>query len=93
MPGIGPMELIIVLVIALIFLGPKRLPEAGRSLGRGLREFKDSVSGNSVDDDDDGREPALAAAVSSPAGPISEAKSDAAAEPAEPAAPAADPKP
>ena len=63
MPGIGPMELIIVLVIALIFLGPKKLPEAGRSLGRGLREFKDSVSGNSHDDDDDGREPALAAAT------------------------------
>jgi sec-independent protein translocase protein TatA len=45
MPNIGPMELIIVLVIALIVLGPKRLPEAGRSLGRGMREFKDSVRG------------------------------------------------
>lgn len=43
--NIGPMELTIVLVIALIVLGPKRLPEAGRSLGRGLREFKQSVSG------------------------------------------------
>ena len=50
MPGIGPMELIIVLVIALIFLGPKKLPEAGRSLGRGLREFKDSVTGKDSDD-------------------------------------------
>jgi sec-independent protein translocase protein TatA len=39
------MELIVVLVIALIILGPKRLPAAGRSLGRGLREFKDGVSG------------------------------------------------
>jgi sec-independent protein translocase protein TatA len=39
------MELIIVLAIALIVLGPKKLPDAGRSLGRGLREFKDSVSG------------------------------------------------
>ncbi len=38
MPNIGPMELIIVLVLALIVLGPKRLPDAGRSLGRGLRE-------------------------------------------------------
>jgi sec-independent protein translocase protein TatA len=45
MPGIGPLELIVVLAIALIVLGPKRLPDAGRSLGRGLREFRDSVSG------------------------------------------------
>jgi sec-independent protein translocase protein TatA len=45
MPSIGPMELIVVLVIALVVLGPKRLPDAGRSLGRGLREFKDSVGG------------------------------------------------
>lgn len=56
--NVGPMELIIVLVIALIVLGPKRLPEAGRALGKGLKEFKDSISGNSPDDDDDGREPA-----------------------------------
>ncbi|MEA2248712.1 MAG: sec-independent protein translocase protein TatA, partial [Solirubrobacteraceae bacterium] len=40
MPSIGPMELIVVLAIALIVLGPKRLPEAGKSLGRGIREFK-----------------------------------------------------
>jgi sec-independent protein translocase protein TatA len=39
------MELIVVLVIALIVLGPKRLPDVGRSLGGGLREFKDSVAG------------------------------------------------
>jgi sec-independent protein translocase protein TatA len=45
MAAIGPLELIVVLAIALIVLGPKRLPDAGRSLGRGLREFKDSVSG------------------------------------------------
>ena len=45
MPAIGPLEMIVVLAIALIVLGPKRLPDAGRSLGRGLREFKDSVSG------------------------------------------------
>ena len=50
--GIGPGELIIVLVLALIILGPKRLPEVGRSVGRGMREFKEGISGNSKDDDD-----------------------------------------
>jgi sec-independent protein translocase protein TatA len=44
-PGIGPMELIIVLGIALIVFGPKRLPDLGRSLGGGMREFKNSVTG------------------------------------------------
>lgn len=53
MPNVGPMELIIVLVIALLVLGPKRLPDAGRSLGRGMREFKDSLAGNSKEDDDE----------------------------------------
>lgn len=43
-PSIGPAEIIIVLVIVLIIFGPKRLPELGRSMGRGLREFKSSVS-------------------------------------------------
>ena len=53
--GIGVPELLIVLVIALIVLGPKKLPEVGRSLGRGMREFKDSVSGMRIDDDEDDR--------------------------------------
>jgi len=51
--NIGAPELIIVLVIALIVLGPKKLPEVGRSIGHGMREFKDSISGSSRDDDDD----------------------------------------
>ncbi len=51
--SVGPMELVIVLVIALIILGPKRLPEAGKSLGRGMREFKNSIAGMSQNDEDD----------------------------------------
>ena len=53
MPNIGPLEITIVLVIVLIIFGPKRLPDLGRSLGRGMREFKDSISGVTVDDDED----------------------------------------
>jgi sec-independent protein translocase protein TatA len=45
MPSIGPMELIIVLAIALLVVGPRKLPELGRSLGGGMREFKDSITG------------------------------------------------
>jgi sec-independent protein translocase protein TatA len=55
--NVGPTELIIVLVIALLVLGPKRLPEVGRSVGKGMREFKESLSGSTRDDDlDDDRE-------------------------------------
>jgi sec-independent protein translocase protein TatA len=53
--NIGPMELIVVLVIALVVLGPKKLPEVGKSLGKGMREFKDSLSNMSGDDDDDAK--------------------------------------
>lgn len=53
MPNIGPLEIIVVLVIVLIIFGPKRLPDLGRSLGRGMREFKDSVTGKDKDDDED----------------------------------------
>ena len=51
--NIGPMELVIVLVIALLVIGPKRLPEVGKSLGKGMREFKESISGDHDDDEDD----------------------------------------
>jgi sec-independent protein translocase protein TatA len=43
--GVGPLEVLILLLVALLVFGPKRLPEMGRSLGRGMREFKDSISG------------------------------------------------
>jgi sec-independent protein translocase protein TatA len=51
--NIGPLEIIVVLIIALIVFGPKRLPELGNSLGKGIREFKDSVTGENKDDDVD----------------------------------------
>jgi sec-independent protein translocase protein TatA len=51
--GIGPLELIIVLVIVLVIFGPKRLPGLGRSLGSGMREFKDSISGKGGDAEKD----------------------------------------
>lgn len=50
MPNIGPLELAIVLIIALVIFGPKRLPELGRSVGNGLREFKSSVTGDKDDE-------------------------------------------
>ncbi len=58
MPNVGPMELIVILAIALIVLGPKKLPEVGRSVGRGMREFKDALSSDHDRDEDDER-PAL----------------------------------
>ena len=55
--NLGPGELLLILAIALVVLGPKKLPEVGRSLGRGMREFKESVSnmGGGGDDDDETR--------------------------------------
>ncbi len=49
----GPLELMVILVVALIVLGPARLPEAARSVGRGMRELKESLT----NDDDDERDP------------------------------------
>ncbi|HVF79979.1 MAG TPA: twin-arginine translocase TatA/TatE family subunit [Solirubrobacteraceae bacterium] len=51
--NLGPGELLLILAIALVVLGPKKLPEVGKSLGKGMREFKASVSNMTGDDDDD----------------------------------------
>jgi sec-independent protein translocase protein TatA len=48
-PEVGITGLIVILIVALLVFGPKRLPEIGRSLGKGMREFKDSISGGSND--------------------------------------------
>jgi sec-independent protein translocase protein TatA len=48
----GPLELLVILGIALIVLGPKKLPEAARSVGRGMREFKETLQGGDDYDDD-----------------------------------------
>jgi sec-independent protein translocase protein TatA len=57
--SIGPLELAIVLGIVLLIFGPKRLPGLGRSLGSGMREFKDSITGKAdkdLDEDEDARD-------------------------------------
>jgi sec-independent protein translocase protein TatA len=69
------MELVIVLIVALVVLGPKRLPEVGRSLGNGIREFKDSIQNGSDQHDDPALdvenppEPVATAAATAPAAP------------------------
>lgn len=60
MPNIGPMEIILVLIVALIVFGPKKLPELGKSLGKGISEFKGSISGEH-------ELPAAPAAIAEPA--------------------------
>ncbi len=50
--NIGPLEIVVVLIIALVVFGPKRLPELGRSLGKGIREFRGSIGGDHDDEDD-----------------------------------------
>ena len=69
MGPIGIPELGVVLVVVLLIFGPKRLPQMGRSLGSGMREFKDGITGKSSPDDDDEseaeRRPEIAAARAS----------------------------
>lgn len=51
--NIGPLEIIVVLIIALIVFGPKRLPELGRSLGKGIREFRGSLGGDHDEEEEE----------------------------------------
>ena len=66
MPNIGTGEILLLLLLALLLFGAKRLPEIGRSLGRGMREFKDSVTGK---DDDERAELPVGTQDTAPAPP------------------------
>ena len=69
-------DVLVVLLIVILIMGPKRLPALGKSLGHGMREFKDGITGKSSADDDDER-PAITQATESPAATTSEpAKAD-----------------
>ncbi len=77
--GLGlenPLHLLIIAVIVLLVFGPKRLPEAGKSLGKGIRQFRDAITGG--DDDEDEKRPQVTPAAEAPAAP----EADAAPEPA-----------
>jgi sec-independent protein translocase protein TatA len=74
MGNVGPLELVIVLLIALVIFGPKRLPEIGRSLGHGIRGLRESLAGESEETADEGgrrestRLPRLSAPAPTPRG-------------------------
>jgi sec-independent protein translocase protein TatA len=89
--GIGIWELLILLLVLLLVFGPKRLPEMGRQLGKGMREFKDSVTGDSKDDEDVVLPPAEPAVLPQPVLPEATvpAEPSVPAESSVPAAPAA----
>jgi sec-independent protein translocase protein TatA len=70
MPNVGPLELIVVLIIALVIFGPKRLPELGRSLGKGIREFRGSLSSDSNDEDDEDKPRAIEESKADAAEPV-----------------------
>jgi len=75
MPGnIGPLEIAIVLIIALLVFGPKRLPELGKSLGKGIREFKGSITGEDKDEQQQSDEQAQIAAADPTPPPPSQAE-------------------
>jgi sec-independent protein translocase protein TatA len=72
MPNIGPLEIVVILIIVLLIFGAKRIPEVGRSLGKGIRGFKSTLEGDK-DEDDDESERDKPAALPRPAGPTTEA--------------------
>ncbi len=66
LPNVGPLEIAVVLIIVLIIFGPKRLPELGKSMGHGIREFKNSLSGESDTDSPDEKKRELEASQQTP---------------------------
>jgi sec-independent protein translocase protein TatA len=66
MGNISIWEILLLLLVLLLVFGPKRLPEMGRSLGRGMREFKDSITGKGKDEDEEPEQAALTAATAAP---------------------------
>lgn len=67
--NIGPLEIVVVLIIALVVFGPKRLPELGRSLGKGIREFRGSLGGDSDDEETQARQREIEAGEREPVAP------------------------
>src|SRR3954469_25102537 len=88
MPNVGPLEIAVVLIIVLIIFGPKRLPELGQSMGRGICEFKNSLSGDKEEDEGEQKRPGLEAThqlqVSQPQPPQAQTGAAATETPAEP---------
>jgi sec-independent protein translocase protein TatA len=89
MPNVGPLEIAVVLIIVLIIFGPKRLPELGQSMGRGIREFKNSISGDKDEDSPEEKRRELEASQQvqasqpQPPPPAAEASAEKPAEPVE----------
>jgi len=83
MPNVGPLEIAVVLVIVLIIFGPKRLPELGQSMGRGIREFKNSISGDKDKDSPEEKRRELQASESQPTPPATATTTEKPAEPVE----------
>jgi len=67
--NIGPLEIVVVLIIALVVFGPKRLPELGRSLGKGIREFRGSLGGEDDDEEQQTRQREIEAGEREPVAP------------------------
>ena len=72
MPNIGPLEIIVILFIVVLIFGAKRIPELGRSLGKGIRGFRSSLEGDKGEDDDESEQD-KPAALPRPAGPTTKA--------------------